>query len=392
MTTRARILVLAFTFLASLPLTTAYAFNPVQARDISMGMTSAADAIGVRVVGQNPAFLALSDQPGITVSLPVLSMGFRFGNNAFSNTDISDYFQDGKYWTTGDQEYLAGRVAGDELSFTSDIWMRLIGVSFPAKYLDIAFTYDMGMSVDADIDEDLTDLLLLGNSLDDLGERKSFNNTDFSSILLSRIGVTFAKSFNYAEEVTWLDELTAGVTFNYFIGHSFFDIVNMEGDLLTEQGNTSSHAYFEVVGAGQLSSNEEDDFYGDSFVAGGGVGIDLGVGGKILEGRGTVGLSIINLVNQMSWTDGRRAVYGYDLDGIQLSGMNNDDFFEENFNPVDSLLSESEDLNTELPRLFKLDGAYLLNDRITLTTGLAFQFTDAIGSDAFVRWGTGVEY
>jgi len=387
------IFVLTFAFLVSLLISgNTLAFHPVQARDLSMGLTSAADAIGVRVVGHNPAFLGFSDQPVQSYTIPLLNFGMRFGNNVYSNKDIATYFRKGMEWNEADLEYLASQIDQDKLSFTMDMWTQLIGVSFQTEFLNMALTYDMGMSVEASFADDFTDLMLRGNSLESLGQEKSFDDTDLSSIFLSRIGLTAAKRFNYAHEYDWMDELTAGVTFNYYIGHSFIDIDEFQGTFLTDYDGTSSMAYMEVVGAGQLSSSKDDDFYSENFVAGGGVGMDVGIGMKILENRGTVGLSIINLINQMTWSDGKRAVYGYTLDGLTLSGMNDSLWFEENFNSVDSLFSETENLKTELPRLFKLNGAYVLNEQITLTSSFTAQFNDVVGTDAFARAGLGIEH
>jgi hypothetical protein len=393
MTSRSMTLVLTFAFLVSLTVTTTtHAFHPVQARDLSMGMTSAANAVGIRVVGLNPAFLAFRSQPTTTVTIPMLSFGFRFGNNAYSNKDIAEYFRGGMRWDETDLEYLAGRVDQDKLAFTTDMWTQIIGVTFPTKFLDMAVTYDMGMSLETNFSDDFTNLILLGNPLDSLGQEKSFDNTDLSGYFLSRIGLTFAKNFDYAEEIDWMDELTAGVTFHYYIGHSFFDIEDFSGSFLTDYDGTTSSGYMEVVGAGKLSGDENDDFYSDDFVSGGGVGLDLGVGAKVLDGRGTVGLSIVNLINQMTWSNGRRAVYSYDLDGLPLSGMSDSLWFEEHFNSVDSLSNETQNLKTELPRLIRLNGAYELTKQITLTTGFTAQFNDVIGADAFVRGGLGIEH
>ncbi|MCB2211793.1 conjugal transfer protein TraF [bacterium] len=393
MTTRKKIFVLAFAFFAGLSSWgTTYALQPVQARDVSMGMTSAADAVGVRVVGLNPAFLAFKDQPKVTISIPVINFGFRFGNNVYSNKDVFDYFRSDMYWTDEIKQILADKVDQDKLNFTTDWYARFIGFSFPTQYLTMAFTYDMGMSMDADLDDEFTDLALLGNPVSSLGELKEFSETDMSGVWLSRLGFTFAKNFNYAEEVDWLEELTAGVTFNYFLGHAFADVDEFEASFLTDYDGTRSYAYFEVVGAGQLSANEKDDFYSDKFIAGNGVGVDLGIGMKLLKGRATAGLSIINLINQMTWDEGKRAVYAMDLDGLSLSGMNDENYWEDYFEPVDSLFAETENLKTELPRLIKLNGAYVLNERITLTGGITAQTNDVIGADAFLRAGMGIQH
>lgn len=393
MTTRKIAVSLAVAALLVIAVEPAGAMLPVQARDLSMGMAQAAEGVGVQVVGYNPAFLGFHSQPSVTFSFPVLNLGFRFGNNSWSNDDINTYFEDGKVWTDEDRADIIGKLADDKLAMTSDLFIRAFGVSFPAKYLNVAITYDVGMSVDTRLDDELLRLAINGNPIEKLGVQRTFEETKASMLATSRIGLTFAKNFKYAREVDWLDELTAGATFHYYIGHAFLDVAETRGDFMTDYEGTTSHAYFEVVGAGQLSNDESHDFYSDDPTAGSGVGLDLGIGGRLLDGRATVGFSIVNLVNQMSWSGGTRHIYAYDLEGLPLEGMDGGQaYVDSNFVTVDSAAGEDETLSTSLPRLFHLNGSYLLTRRLSVTGGLTFQTNDVVGADAFARAGFGAEW
>lgn len=374
-----------------------YALHPVQARDLSMGMASAADAIGVRVVGYNPAFLAFSNQPNVTVSVPALNFGFRFGNNSFSMDDLNTYFADGDTLTATEADELVDLVESDALKLTTDTFVRVLGVSFPAKYLDVALTYDVGVSFDTRLDDDFIDIIFRGNSFDQLGIPRTFDQTKTSMFAASRVGLTFAKSFQYADEFDWMDELTAGATFNYYMGHAFVDIEESDGSFLADYGGTELDAYFEVIGAGMLETDSEDTlaaFYGqDDPMAGSGVGLDLGVGAVLLDGKARVGVSIINLVNTMNWTGGVRHIYALRANSIPLDGLTGgEDYIDENFTQIDSSVSRNEDLTTELPRQFRLDGAYQVRNDLVVTGGLVIQTNDVIGADGFVRAGVGAEY
>ena len=70
------------------------AYNPIHGRSVALGSAFTATARGVETVGWNPAFLAFSDNPAFSITMPGLNLGLRFSNDFLSLEQVDRYFND----------------------------------------------------------------------------------------------------------------------------------------------------------------------------------------------------------------------------------------------------------------------------------------------------------
>lgn len=381
--------------LALLPLTEASAFNQVHARQLAMGGAAATTFRGVETIGWNPAFLAFKDNPGFSIVLPALTpnLGMRLSNDFLSLDEVNKYFTNGQYWTAQDKQDILNAVVGDAWDFYIDAYMPVFEVSMQTKFAMMALSYDVGVSSDWRFSKQFLDVALNGNGIDNLGKLRDFSDTGLRGQAASRIGFTFARNFETAfEDVDWVDEVTFGFTASYLLGHGYFDVIQSDMTLLTDVGTFESNGLVKVVNAGVTGIG---DSLNTNLFNGHGVGLDLGIGMKILGGRGTIGLSIINMLNTIRYSQSQLRVYSFNTDSpLPLNGSlaNPQNFIENNFTTVDSLSDDYGAVDAHLPTVLHLNGGYFVGKGLTVSSNLRIGLNDAVGGAKTVRAGAGLEY
>ncbi len=361
----------------------AYRLN--DARAIGLGGELGGTPRGVHVVGYNPAYLGLQDNPRISFYTPVINVGFRISNDAYSISEMEEYFQDGKYLADSDKEDLLGEIGGDALKLRGDGHALIGGYSFPTEKVNIALTLDMIAVGDAELDKDLLRFALYGYPMDDVGVEKSFNDMMLEGVAFTRLGATFGKAFTEFEvlDQDWLDELGAGISFYYYQGIEYGTLEDFDARYVVGQDSAGNTLY--MNGLVELLS--------PTMWSGSGVGLDLGVAAKVMNKRGIVGLSLLNLVGMVNWTNVERRVYGLTVDQAPpLDGMDNfDGWFDENFEPLDTLTSK-DDLSQTLPREILLSGGYWLREDLFITGAYRQGLNRAAGATIVPRLAVGAEY
>ncbi len=376
----------------------AMAFNPITARSMAMGNAHAVSLRGVETIGINPAFMGFSDNPSFSMYSPLVNLGFNFSNDFFGLDKVDKYFQDGQHWDDQTKQDILNEFDGEEWDIYTDFYLPVFAISFPTRYLSIGLSYDVGMSSDFWLSKEFFNFALDGNPLDEFGNEHDFGNTGLRMQAASRFGLTIAKRFEDTFDIAWLDELTTGFTFTYYMGHGFSETVNATGTFLTDSATNAGTAENVMQGHGIIEVVNGGIEFGDDIeldpMAGSGVGLDFGMGAKILKGKGIVGFSIINLMNTISWTGGERRYYSYDFDSpLPLSGMNNPDkWVEENFTLVDSLSQDEEDLTSHVPSSFNMTGGYFLTEDLLIASDMRFALNDCPGQRKGARFGAGLEY
>ncbi len=377
------------------PAAGAQAFNQVHANQLAMGGAAATTFRGVQVIGWNPAYLAFRDNPSFSIQLPLLTpnLGMRLSNDFLSLDEVNKYFTSGQFWTEADKQNILNAVAGNAWDFYIDFYLPVFAVSMQSKFAMMALSYDVGISSDWRFSKEFLDVALNGNGIDNLGKLRDFSNTGLRGQAASRIGFTFARAFETAfEDVDWIDEVTFGFTAGYLLGHGYADVIESNMTMLTDVGTFESNGLVKVVNAGITGTS---DSVNTSFLNGTGVSLDLGVGLKILDGRGTVGISIINLLNKIRYTQSQLRVYSFNTDSplpLNASLTNPSSFIENNFTTVDSLSDDYGAVDVHLPTVLHLNGGYLVGGGLTVSGNLRFGLNDAVGGSKTVRAGAGVEY
>ena len=375
-----------------IPAGSVFAFNQVNARALAMGGAQTTLSKGVQTIGWNPAFMAFDDNPAISIYTPLFNFGFRLSNDFVSLNTVNDYFEDGRYLDEAAKDDLLSEIDGSSWDFYTDFYLPVFAISFPTEYINMAISYDVGVSMDWQFSKEFVEIAFKGNSIDNLGQRRDFSDTGSRAQIASRIGLTFAKSFHELPDLDWMNQLTTGFTFNYFIGHGFGDVINAEGYILSDVGVFEGVGIIETVNGG-ITGTKEDSIDFDPF-AGNGVGLDLGVGAKLLDNKLTVGISIINLINEIQWRDVQHRIYSYKMsEPPNIDGLNNlPQWFDDNMELVDTLLSETEDFTTEMPQVLHLNGGYELRSDLHLAANARFGLNDAAGGSKQARVGFGAEW
>jgi len=387
-----RIILLLTLLLLTLHPVALHAFNQVNARALAMGGAHTTLSRGVEVIGWNPAFMAFDDNPDVSVYTPLLNFGFRLSNDFISMRTVGDYFQDGLYWTDEIKESFLSEIEGDAWDFYTDFYLPLVAFSFPTQFIKMAVSYDLGFSSDWRFSREFVELAIKGNGQEYLGQRRDFSDTSSRYQLSSRLGLTFAKSFNELPDLDWMSQLTAGFTFTYYIGHAFAEVVDAEGSMLMDVGVFEGSGKVESINAG-ITGAGGNKIEADPF-AGNGVGLDLGVGARLFDDRLTLGLSVINLIQSMEWTGAQRRINSYELfEAPTFSGLTSpDEWFEKNMTLVDSLVESNTSVRTELPQSVHIDGGYELGEDLHVSASVRYGMNDATGGSSKARFGAGLEW
>ncbi len=364
---------------------TAQAFRINHARAIGFGGSLGTTPRGVEVVGWNPAFLGLQDNPRMSFNTPLVNVGFRISNDAFSINELEQYFQDGKLLASSDKQAILDEIGGDAFELRGGANAMIGGVSFPTNQVNMAVTIDMIATGDAEIDKDFLEFALYGYTLDDVGVEKAFHEMLLEGVVLTRLGLTFAKQFQEFEilDAEWLDELSAGISFYYNYGLEYGSMDHFDGSYYVQEDPDGN--IMRMNGLVQLISPD--------FGKGSGVGLDMGVAAKVLNRRGVVGLSLLNIVGTVNWTNIERRVYGLSVDEAPpLEGLDDfNDWFDENFEPLDTLTS-ADDHSQQLPKYILLTGGWWLQEDWLITGTYRQGLNRVAGGTTIPRLSVGTEY
>lgn len=374
----------------------AAAFNQVHARQLAMGGAAAATFRGVETIGWNPAFLAFRDNPSTSFIIQGINpnVGLRLSNDFISLDEVNTYFSASKFLTEQDKDDLLNAMTGDSWDFYIDAYVPVLEMTFQTKFAMIGLSYDVAASSDWRFSKQFIEMAFKGNGLDYAGVERDFSDTDMRINASSRIGFTFARGFERAfRDIEWIDDVTIGFTASYLLGHGYADIEDGSMSMFYDVGQFESSGMVSTVNAGFYA------YPGDSVdyepIDGDGIGLDIGIGAKILDGRGTIGISMINLLGTIRYEHSQRRYYSFATDEpLPLNGSltNPQTFIDQNFTMVDSLTEEAGAVDVSLPRVLQLNGSYNIAQSLLVGGNIRATLNDAPGGKPGVRVGSGVEY
>jgi hypothetical protein len=371
----------------------AYGLNDRSPRAMALGQSYTALARGPEAVAWNPANLGLKSSPGFKWNLFGAGATLAMENNSFSVQDYNDNFTDDTH-VIGDSEKdkLLGDIDSKGLKFNLDAEPMLSlgvpvngGVAFPLPWgLKSAVTTGAVVGVEGEVPKDMFALFLKGN---EFGQSYDLADWDGSGWLLGSLNFAAAKPWLPAQLKPFLREFSLGGTLK-ITGGAYGEVVESGGDGFSSE---LQGADLEVFGTSQ-------------FGGGIGFGLDFGAAGVTKDGKTTVSLGVLNLLDVMSWSisarqdsffasaSDLRVTRALDEDVVGIEDiLDNQDVDGDGDKDFNIKLSE-ESFDRSLPAMIRLGAAHRLIPRLTLVGNYDQAFSSGFGITTTPRLSAGAEY
>lgn len=270
----------------------AMGYGDTQPRAMGMAGAYTAMARGAEAIYWNPANLALSDGP--KMSLPItIGASAILENNSLSIADYNKY--NGEFIESSDKDDILQSIdRGDGLQFNTDLGLFLplvSGAVFPLPWnITSAVAVNLRLGMEGSVPRDMIELLLYGNEFarDRVADGRDPNydiaTWDGEFWGLGVFNWSVAKPWMPWKLMPYLDEMTVGATVKVLGGlHS--EVLRSDGGVQTRVGGIRTDAYAVARGAGGF-----------------GAGVDLGVAGVTKDRKTTISASLVNLLDYMSWS------------------------------------------------------------------------------------------
>ncbi len=367
----------------------ASSYEPMNARSVALGGNGAIGALGAEAIGQNPAMMGLSGQPRYSLLVPGLNGGLRLANSELTMQQVAETFNNGHYLTEADKRELYGNLSSERWRWYEAVYLPVLAFTFPTKYLNMGFSVETAASSDWQVQREFAQFALFGHGRDQFGQQREFKDTWMRGQSVSRISLTIAKPFQSVREFELFDELAAGATFGYLIGHGYSSVNYAGASLFTDVDSLSGRGAVETVNIGTTGYPGEEE----PFAPGSGVSMDLGLSARFLNKRLTVGFTVQNLISELSYTEAHHRVYSYELEQpLAITGLDGGNaWVDSSFTLEDTLAAESDPI-TELPRVVRLHAGYYATERLQIVSEVRAGLNSTPGGDEVFRFGLGAEY
>ena len=374
-------------------------YGDMQPAAASMAQAYGAMARGAESIYWNPANLALNDGPSFSIR-SLFDASFSLENNSISIADYNKY--NGTFIDTQDKEAILTDIGPGGLRFNTDVGLGIPvigGVSFPLpKNFKGAFAFDLQLGGEGAIPRDMIDFLLYGNQFG--YEREAVGKSSRYDIAkwdgnLSALGIfSFALAKQWMPSILqpYLSQFAVGGTFK-LIGGGIGEVLRSDGGIETKVNGTNLEAYGVTrMGGGQ------------------GFGLDIGFSGVSADGRATVSLALMNLLDTMTWDaefplgdftfESRTDSFFVEADRLRaLSFAGNNSFGEIFDNPQDAggetVFREktgSSAFSTNLPAMLRLGGTYDVFHNLRVNGQYDQAFSSGFGISSTPRIALGLEY
>ena len=371
----------------------AHGINDLSPRAMALGQSYTALARGPQAVAWNPANLGLRSSPGFEWELIGLGVNLLAENNSFSVQTYNDNFTDDEYIIQdAEKDGLLGDIDSEGLKFNLDLEPMLAlglplngGVAFPLPWgLKSAITTGLTFGVEGEVPKDMFTLFLKGN---EFGQSYDISDWDGSSWLLGSLNIAAAKPWLPAQLKPYLREFSLGGTLK-ITGGAYGEVLDSGGDGFVSELEGADLDMFAVAQNG----------------GGVGFGLDFGAAGVTKDGKTTVSLGVLNLLDVMSWSIESRkdSVFAtarnlrvtrfLDPDAQKIENiLENEDV--DGDGDVDFKKKINEDsFNRSLPAMIRLGAAHQLMPRLTLVGNYDQAFSSGFGITTTPRLSGGAEY
>ena len=389
----------------------AIGYGDTRPRAMGLAGTYTAMARGVESLYWNPANLALKDGP--KVSIPGLGGGsFVLENNSWSVSTYNDF--NGNFIDDGIKDDMLADLDKEGLKFNSDtgVFIPLVGgAAFLLPWgLSSAMAFDFRAGVEGQVPRDMIEFMLRGNQFeserieDERNPNYDIAEWDGESWGLAVFSWGFAKPWIPAQLEPYVSQFAVGITLKG-MGGALAEVTDSEGGFITRISGMQMNASGVTRSAGGI-----------------GFGLDLGAVGVTKDGRTTVGLSLVNLLDVMNWSiKTRQDSVFVTAEGVSVTSFTGADGFDEIFdnprevrlvdgrldtvleNEVDEAIWDSGDpvFHTErdigsfsrsLPAMLRLGVAHKLIPSLTVAANYDQAFSSGMGIDSTPRISLATEY
>lgn len=263
------------------------------ARSMAMGGAFTGLATGVQAAKYNPANLGLSGYQ--RTGFELVGLGASIVNNSFTLGDYNQYT--GAFLTDGDKSDILGKIPSEGLKLKADMEASMLSISKGA----VVLSFDGIGAADINLNKDLVDLVLNGNSLTD--------TIEITGSYSEAVGyLAFGLSYGRPVYSAGTRQLAVGGTIRYLRGLAVEEVVELEGLFATSLTGFS--------GSGKMVAR--------TATGGTGYAVDVGAALKLNDSY-TVGLRFKNLLGSIKWNRGAEEHgYIFNFDTMTIDNMADD--------------------------------------------------------------------
>ncbi|HCL29895.1 MAG TPA: hypothetical protein DIC52_15825 [Candidatus Latescibacteria bacterium] len=383
------------------------------ARPRAMGLAGSYTALarGVESLYWNPANLALKDGPKVSIPME-LGFSYVLENNSWSVSTYNDF--NGDFIDEGMKDDMLSDLGKEGLQFNTDLglFVPLVGgVAFPMPWgISSAMALDVRMGVEGQIPRDMIEFMLRGNQFEReriaAGRDPNYDiaEWDGEAWALGVFSWGFAKPWIPPPLAPYVSQFAVGTTLKV-MGGGLAEVTDSEGGFVTR-----------VSGTEMSASGVARHAFGIGF------GMDLGAVGVTKDGRTTVGLSLVNLLDAMNWSiEGQQDSVYVTAIGVSVTSFTGKDGFDEIFdNPREVTLSDGridtvlegdvdaaiwdngdpvfrtqrdiDSFSRSLPAMLRLGVAHTPFRRLTVALNYDQAFSSGMGIDSTPRVSLATEY
>ncbi len=265
------------------------------ARSAAMGGAYTGMAKGVDAAKYNPANLGLKDYQQL--ALEFVSVGINVSNNSFTLDDYNKYT--GAVLSTADKQDILNKIPGEGLKIDADVQATALSLSMGS----FAFSVTGFAAADVNLNKDIVDLLLNGNSFaDTILVTGSYSD----GISYGTAGISYGTALYSAGT----RQLSVGLTAKYIRGVAVEQLIELEGLAATYETG--------FQGSGRAILRTAD--------GGTGYGLDVGAALKF-NNTYTAGVRVQNLLGHINWNKGTQEHgYIFEFETATVDDIEEDDY------------------------------------------------------------------
>lgn len=276
------------------------ALDNSSARAVAMGGAYTALASGPAAPRFNPANLGLANYRNTGIEF--VGVGASITNNSFSLADYNKYT--GAFLTDADKSYILGKIPDEGLKFSADVDASTLAIGLG----HIALSFSGVAAADINLNKDLIDLMLNGNTFADTID---VTGSYASGLSYASAGLSYGMSVLKQGS----RQLAVGVTGRYLRGIAIEEVTDLQGGIATHTNG--------FAGAGQVIAR--------TATGGTGYAVDFGAALKLSKNY-TVGAKIESFVSRINWdkrTEERGYIFSFDsmtMDNADADYVTSDDY------------------------------------------------------------------
>jgi hypothetical protein len=329
---------------------------------LGMGNNYTAMARGTDALSWNPANLVQMRK--YTGDFSFLSTSVLVSNNAFSFSDIGNYFQEGKVLSESDKQDILNLVPDEGLRIYNDVSLNIFSFVYGP--------YGGGISIVGQgsglIHKELLRRLFLPN---EVGQNYSFSGTGADLYSALKITGGYAQRFKVHNS---LPQVAFGANLNYYYGLAVLRVDKSELNFRQSEIDGAFYNQYHIEGKTAGSG-------------GSGISVDLGSAVTLLDDRLDVSFGFKNLLGFINWSGNpEQFVQKANPDSVALG-----DLINGRYEKTDTTFA-TDAFTTAIPTTMNLGLAYHLNQDLTVTFDYRQGFGNRMGNTLRPHIGFGAEY